>query len=154
MGYSIDRALRQRALAKTAIGDAMRMVEFYGMTHGEELAKIETAMRHVKGAPRWVHAYLSGWRECASDARYSSGKLIYAHIAPDGTLYTGHKGAPDPFKSSAPLYAAGRGGEMSGWPSGHFWMHNAKPYFSGRDMDRCTTDAQRAAMGALAKVEA
>ena len=147
MGQPLDTTIRKKALALSALKDAMGLAEFFGMTHEEELERVSKAFAILGKSPSWAKSYLSGFMAARSEGRYNSGKLVFAHVSPKGGLYTAHKGAKKPFKSSKPIYAKDKGGEMSKWPSGHFWAHNGKPFFIGSGAERAKTPAQRKALG-------
>jgi len=53
--------------------------------------------------------------------------LVFVHVGPDNTRYTGHKDVPVWAQPVGPLYKAGRGAEIAVWQHAHFWK-NGKPY--------------------------
>jgi hypothetical protein len=135
MAWNLDRAVKAKRHFRGVIMDTLSQSYHGSLNHSEELALIqERIWTPLRGAPRWLVSYLSGFLDCARDARYIGAEpvLVFAHVAPDGARYTATRGArPAHFLDSAAIYSAGRGAEMSKWPNGHFWNHSGKPHFSG-----------------------
>ena len=132
MTWKLERTIRERTMAITRLRDALSQV-YHGSLNSEDARTLIEARVYapLKGAPRHLIAYVRGAQFALEDARYHS-EIVWAHRAPDGTLYSMHKGAsPAHFNDIDPLYKAGRGAEIAAWNSGaHYWNHSGKLFYS------------------------
>lgn len=126
----IDRALKIRDRAKVWLSDVFSWSEFYGASHEEMLSRRTKVLADCKGAPRWVHAYLSGWWAAKLDALYRN-ELEWVHFAPDGVIYSAHKNTAH--RNVDEIYKANRGSEIQHWQSAHVWRaRECNPSRQGR----------------------
>ena len=112
--------------------EAIRRVEtldwqarIYGMPHESILAEQAKIDSLIAKAPAWVKSYVSGYTARVRESWYR--QLIWCHIAPNGTRYTMHHNRPAWAEDANPLYAAGRGAELSQWLANHYWP-NGRPF--------------------------
>lgn len=134
MAWKLDRSLKERNTAMTRLRDALSQVYHASLCHSDACALIEARVyAPLKGAPRHIIAYIRGAQFALEDVRYHR-EIVWAHRAPDGTLYSSHKGAtPAHFNEIDPLYKAGRGAAIAAWNSGaHYWNHSGKLFYGSK----------------------
>jgi len=95
------------------------------MSHAEfteNCAEIFEGLRKAK-CPATVAAYLSGYVARLREGWYAT-ELAYCHKAPDGQLYSAHKGAVAAGLALDvdAIYRADRGREIPTWESAHYWI--------------------------------
>lgn len=91
----------------------------------------ELARRYANGR-RVYSLFLAGYAQGLIDAHRAENylrHLEFCYIGADGTKYSTRKGAP---RTTEEFYSSGRGCELADMPSGHFWIENGKPYFTGK----------------------
>jgi hypothetical protein len=125
----LDRDLRLQRQAIEALNTLDWMARDYGLSHNEIMARTELIRGNMAPTRRSVKSYVEGYYQCVWD-RWFRQDLVFAHVAPDGSRYSGHRGdrLPEWANDVNPLYAALRGAEIVTWPSGYFWRKSGKPF--------------------------
>jgi len=121
---------------RSRVSDLFATSRIQGMTSAEECDLLnrglwgELGRRYANGRRVYSH-YLAGYAMGLVDAHRADNyarHLEFCYLGADGTKYSTRKGAA---RSTEEFYAAGRGCELGSMPSGHFWIENGKPYFTG-----------------------
>lgn len=119
----LERADRLRRVALQKYRELAGRAVFYGISHAELMDEEKPILASIATCPAHTRGYVSGYRQRLIEAWYES-ELAYCHKAPDGTLYSAHKGAVESGLALDvdAIYKSDRGREIPTWESSHYWL--------------------------------
>jgi hypothetical protein len=128
MEMYITTALKRRDQACSKLQDLYSRAAHFGLPSSHINEEYNHILSDVSGTPRWVRAYLDGYRAALTDAAYRN-QLVYGAFIGE-RFYSVHRERDDYYEKNG---IEPRAFADPNPTKGHYWRESLKPFFVSPD---------------------